>query len=88
MSHRSIRTFAITGHDDLFKFSFILYFTILYTFIYILYILYMLYTIYTIHYMYTFTDKHERRREGRKFLQFSRYLWQNILKSLKVSRVT
>lgn len=48
----------------------------------------MLYTIYTIHYMYTFTDKHERRREGRKFLQFSRYLWQNILKSLKVSRVT
>lgn len=77
MSHRSTRTLAITRHDNLFKFSFILYFTILYT-----------YDIYTIHYMYTFTDKHERRREGRKFFQFSRYIWQNILKRLKVSRVT
>lgn len=38
--------------------------------------------------MYTFTDKHERRRERKKFLQFSGYLWQNILKRLKVSRVT
>lgn len=83
MSHRSIRTFAIIGHDNLFKFSFILYFTILYTSY-----LYTIYTIYTIHYMYTFTDKHERGREGRKFLQYSRYLWQNILKHLKVSRVT